>query len=105
MWKNSACSCVIMASGGYPQTYPKGIEMHGMDDKGQIDGVFVYHAGTKYENSKFFTNGGRVIGVTATGDCLQAALDKSYAAVKKISFDGGFYRNDIGAKALSAINK
>ena len=90
-----------MASGGYPQSYPKGIEMNGMDEKGQVDGVFVYHAGTKYDNGKFLTNGGRVIGVTATGENLQAALDKSYAAVSKISFDGAHYRKDIGKRALT----
>ncbi len=101
-WKNECCSCVVMASGGYPQSYPKGIEMNGMDDKGQVDGVFVYHAGTKYADRKFLTNGGRVLGVTATGESLQAALDKSYDAVKKISFDGAHYRTDIGQRALSA---
>ncbi len=101
-WKNECCSCVVMASGGYPQSYPKGIEMNGMDDKGQVEGVFVYHAGTKYADGKFLTNGGRVLGVTATGESLQAALDKSYDAVKKINFDGAHYRTDIGQRALSA---
>ena len=90
-----------MASGGYPQSYKKGIEMHGMDEKGQVDGVFVYHAGTKFEDGKFYTNGGRVIGVTATGETLQAALDKSYEGVKKITFAGAHYRKDIGQRALS----
>ena len=101
-WKNECCSCVVMASGGYPQSYPKGIEMNGMDDKGQVDGVFVYHAGTKFADGKFLTNGGRVLGVTATGESLRAALDKSYDAVKKITFDGAHYRTDIGQRALSA---
>ncbi|MBP1559866.1 MAG: phosphoribosylamine--glycine ligase [Oscillospiraceae bacterium] len=101
-WKNECCSCVVMASGGYPQSYPKGLEMQGMDDNGQVDGVFVYHAGTKYADGKFLTNGGRVLGVTATGETLQAALDKSYAAVKKISFENAHYRTDIGQRALSA---
>ena len=90
-----------LASGGYPQSYKKGIEMYGMDEKGQVDGVFVYHAGTKFENGRFYTNGGRVIGVTATGETLQAALDKSYEGVKKITFAGAHYRKDIGQKALS----
>ncbi len=101
-WKNECCSCVVMASGGYPKSYPKGLEMSGMDDKGQVDGVFVYHAGTKYADGKFYTNGGRVIGVTATGETLRAALDKSYAAVKKISFENAHYRTDIGKRALEA---
>lgn len=103
-WKNECCSCVVMASGGYPKSYPKGLEMQGMDDKGQVDGVFVYHAGTKYADGKFYTNGGRVIGVTATGETLQAALDKSYAAVKKISFENAHYRTDIGRRALNKDN-
>ncbi len=101
-WKNECCSCVVMASGGYPKSYPKGLEMSGMDDKGQVDGVFVYHAGTKYADGKFYTNGGRVIGVTATGETLRTALDKSYAAVKKISFENAHYRTDIGKRALEA---
>lgn len=102
-WKNEACACVVMASGGYPLSYPKGLEMHGMDDKGQVDHVFVYHAGTKYENGKFYTNGGRVIGVTASGADLSSALEKAYGAVEKISFENAHYRKDIGKKALAAL--
>ena len=101
-WKNEFCTCVVMASGGYPKKYPTGLEMNGMDGKGQVDGVFVYHAGTKFSEGKFLTAGGRVLGVTATGDTLQAALDKSYEAVKKISFENAYYRTDIGKRALSA---
>ncbi|MGN0696288.1 MAG: phosphoribosylamine--glycine ligase [Oscillospiraceae bacterium] len=101
-WKNECCSCVVMASGGYPKSYPKGLEISGLDEKGQVGGVFVYHAGTKYENDKFLTNGGRVLGVTATGDTLSDALKKSYAAVDKIHFDNAHYRKDIGQRALSA---
>ena len=104
-WHNGSCACVIMASGGYPESYPKGIEMNGFDEKGQIDGCFVYHAGTKLsEDGKFLTNGGRVIGVTAKGDTLQAALDKAYEGVSKISFDGAHYRKDIGQRALKALS-
>ena len=71
-------------------------EMFGMDDKGQVEGATVYHAGTKYENGKFYTNGGRVLGVTAKGKSLDDALNKAYSAVKKISFEGAHYRTDIG---------
>lgn len=102
-WKKEYCTCVVMASGGYPKKYPTGIEMFGMDDKGQVEGAFVYHAGTKYADGKFYTAGGRVLGVTATGDTLQGALDKSYAAVSKISFENAHYRKDIGKRALAAI--
>lgn len=100
-WKDACASCVVMASGGYPKSYPKGLEITGLDDKGQTDGVFVYHAGTKYDNGKFYTNGGRVLGVTAIGDTLQQALDTSYKAVKTIHWDNVHYRNDIGKRALA----
>lgn len=101
-WDDRACTCVIMASGGYPKSYPKGIEINGLTD-GQLDGVTVYHAGTKREGDKLVTSGGRVLGVTALGDSLQDALAKSYAGVEKIKFDGAHYRKDIGQKALNAL--
>ena len=95
-WEDGAAACVVMASGGYPVSYKKGIEMTGLDENGQVDGVIVYHAGTKFENGKFYTNGGRVLGVTAKAPTLDEALEKAYAAVKKISFEGAHYRTDIG---------
>ena len=95
-WYDGAAACVVMASGGYPEAYKKGIEMFGMDDKGQVEGATVYHAGTAYKDGKFYTNGGRVLGVTATGDSLDEALSKAYNAVSKISFEGAHYRKDIG---------
>lgn len=95
-WEDCCSACVVMASGGYPGSYKKGVEMFGMDENGQVDGATVYHAGTKYEDGKFYTNGGRVLGVTAKGKTLDEALDKAYAAVEKISFDGAHYRRDIG---------
>ena len=101
-WDERACTCVIMASGGYPKSYPKGIEIKGLSD-GQLDGVTVYHAGTKLDGDKLVTSGGRVLGVTALGDTLENALEKSYDGVKQISFDGAHYRNDIGKRALSAL--
>ncbi len=101
-WKNECCSCVVMASGGYPKKYPTGLEISGLDDKGQTEGVFVYHAGTKFADGKFLTSGGRVLGVTATGENLKAALEKSYKAVEKIHFDNAHFRKDIGKRALSA---
>ncbi len=101
-WKKGAAACVIAASGGYPKKYATGIEISGLDENGQVDGAFVYHAGTKIADGKLVTAGGRVLGVTATGDDLSDALDKAYTAVKKVSFDGMHYRNDIGKRALSA---
>lgn len=95
-WYDGATACVVMASGGYPLAYNKGIEINGLDEMGGVDGAIVYHAGTKLEDEKFLTNGGRVLGVTAKGDNLDEALEKAYNAVKKINFDGVHYRTDIG---------
>ncbi len=99
-WSKEACACVILASGGYPGSYPKGKEITGLDEKGQAPGVMVIHAGTKYEDGKFYTNGGRVLAVTAKAPTLKKALDKAYAGVDGIRFEGCFCRRDIGAKAL-----
>ena len=101
-FSDETCTCVVMASGGYPQSYPKGIEMQGMDENGQLDGAIIYHAGTKFEDGAFKTNGGRVLGVTCLGSDLPEALAKSYAAVEKINFEGAHYRRDIGQRALRA---
>lgn len=95
-WKDGAAACVVMASGGYPGSYQKGIEIEGLDENGQVEGATVYHAGTAQKDGKLVTNGGRVLGVTATGDTLESALEQAYAAVKKIHFDGVHYRKDIG---------
>ena len=95
-WSDDACACVVMASGGYPQSYPKGLEITGLDAGGQAEGVTVYHAGSKLTDGKLVTNGGRVLGVTAKAATLDEALEKAYKAVKTIHFDGAHYRRDIG---------
>lgn len=95
-WSEDACACVVIASGGYPGSYKKGLRIDGLDDDGQVDGATIYHAGTIYEDGNFYTNGGRVLGVTATASTLEGALGQAYGAVKKISFEGSFYRKDIG---------
>jgi phosphoribosylamine--glycine ligase len=99
-WSGNACACVVMASGGYPVKYEKNKEIFGLDTYGQIDAddVTVYHAGTKYENGKFYTAGGRVLGVSAVGSDLDDALCKAYNGVAQISFEKMHYRTDIGAK-------
>ena len=97
-WSDEACACVVMASGGYPGSYPKGIEIKGLDSDGQVEGACVFHAGTALENGVFKTAGGRVLGVTALGTDLKEALKKAYAAVEKITFEGAHYRTDIGNK-------
>ncbi len=97
-WSEEACACVVEASGGYPVKYEKGYEIHGLDEDGQHKGVVIYHAGTKKENGKYYTNGGRVLGITAKGTDLQEALDKAYAVVQEVGFDKMHYRTDIGKK-------
>ncbi len=97
-WSEEACACVVEASGGYPVKYEKGFEIYGLDENGQHDGVVIYHAGTKKENGKYYTNGGRVLGITAKGADLQEALDKAYAAVQEVGFEKMHYRKDIGKK-------
>jgi phosphoribosylamine---glycine ligase len=97
-WSKEACACVVEASGGYPTKYEKGYEIHGLDEDGQHEGVTIYHAGTKKENGKYYTNGGRVLGITAKGADLQEALDKAYSVVKEVGFDKMHYRTDIGKK-------
>ena len=102
-WKEGACACVILASGGYPEKYETGKEITGLDEKGQCAGARVYHAGTKLtEDGRFLTAGGRVLGVTASADHLRDALDAAYAAVEQIKFDQVHYRRDIGKRALEA---
>ena len=95
-WSDDAAACVVLASGGYPGSYPKGIEIKGLNKDGQVKGATVYHAGTVLKDGAFETNGGRVLGVTATGKSLDEALDKAYEAAEKISFEGRMYRKDIG---------
>lgn len=95
-FSDGAAACVILASGGYPQKYQTGFEIHGLDTMGQAPGVTVYHAGTRLEDGKFLTSGGRVLGVTAVGSDLSEALARSYAAAEKIVFEGVHYRRDIG---------
>lgn len=104
-WKNGCCACVILASGGYPVKYKSGYEISGLDAKGQLDGYLIYHAGTKLENDKLVTSGGRVIGVSATADNLKTALDKAYKGVDCIKFSDMHFRRDIGQKALNYINE
>lgn len=99
-WSGDAAACVIIASGGYPKKYEKGKLISGLDADGQVPGATVYHSGTKLTDGGFVTAGGRVLGVTAVGSGLKEALERAYRAVEGISFDGSFYRRDIGKRAL-----
>ena len=98
-WSSDAAACVILASGGYPGDYEKGKPIRGLAEAGAIDGVEVFHAGTKELDGQILTNGGRVLGVTALGAGLPDARALAYQAADKISFDGQQRRNDIGATA------
>lgn len=98
-WKPGASACVVLASGGYPGKFEAGKEIHGLEEAGAMADVKVLHAGTKRVGDKIVTSGGRVLGVTATGNSLDAALQKAYAAAGKIHFDGMHYRRDIGRHA------
>jgi phosphoribosylamine--glycine ligase len=100
-WSDQAAVCVVMASGGYPESYAKGKSITGIADADAMEGVKVFHAGTKREGENLVTSGGRVLGVTALGDTLAAARDLAYAAVDKIKFEGAHVRGDIAAKALT----
>ncbi len=95
-WKHGASACVVLASGGYPGKFETGKEIKGLSEAAQIPDVKVLHAGTRRQGDAFFTSGGRVLGVTATGDTLAAALQKAYQAAAKIHFEGMHYRKDIG---------
>ena len=97
-WADNAAACVVLASGGYPGAYETGHRIDGLEAAGQMAGVTVYHAGTKRVGGEIVTSGGRVLGVTATADTLDAAIKKAYDAVKCISFKGMRCRSDIGIK-------
>ena len=100
-WRGGFAACVILASGGYPGGYEKGKAIVIPEDL--PENVTVYHAGDKLENGKLVTSGGRVLGVTAAGETLQAALDSAYASAERIRFDGKYLRHDIGQRALRAL--
>ncbi len=101
-WSGGAAACVILASGGYPGSYPKGKEITVPQDLPA--NVTVYHAGDRLtEDGRLVTGGGRVLGVTATGDTLAQALKDAYAAAERVEFEGKYLRHDIGRRALSAM--
>lgn len=97
-WDNRSAVCVILASGGYPGKYRTGLEITGIEEAEKDPSVTVFHAGTKLEAGKYYTAGGRVLGVTAVADTIDDARAKAYAAVGKINFEGMHYRKDIGIK-------
>lgn len=100
-WQDQAAVCVVLASGGYPGSYEKGKVIKGLENQGGE--VLVFHAGTAVQNGEIVTAGGRVLGVTAAGSDIPAAIERAYAAVEKIRFDGMHYRHDVGRKALERL--
>ncbi len=99
-WSNNACTTVVLASGGYPENYEKNKKITGLKEAGLIQNATVFHAGTKKENEKILTSGGRVLNVSALGENISESIKTAYTAVEKIHFDKMFYRKDIGKKAL-----
>ncbi|WP_198807813.1 phosphoribosylamine--glycine ligase [Leptolyngbya sp. BL0902] len=94
-WKPGAAACVVLAAEGYPDAYPKGMEISGLTDAADT-GALVFHAGTQAKGGITVANGGRVLGVTGLGDTFESAIANAYAAVDKIHFDGKYCRRDIG---------
>jgi len=100
-WKNKSAVCVVLASEGYPESYPINEEITGLDSI--PENSLVFHAGTKNQDGKVLTNGGRVLGVTALGDTLESAISNAYAAAEKISWPHKYCRKDIGKKGLTYL--
>jgi phosphoribosylamine--glycine ligase len=104
-WEDRASVCVVIASGGYPGSYEKGKVISGLQEAAKVRDTFVFHAGTTFKEGKVVTNGGRVLGVTALGSGIQEAIQRAYEAVAKISWEGAYYRKDIGQKAIQRMGK
>lgn len=98
-WNTGFAVNIVVASGGYPDEYKKGLPITGIEEAEKVEGVVVFHAGTSYDG-ELKTSGGRVLGVSAVGATLKEALDKAYQAAEKIQFEGKYYRRDIGKKSL-----
>ncbi|MFO7534263.1 MAG: phosphoribosylamine--glycine ligase [Kiritimatiellia bacterium] len=99
-WKPAACVSIVIAARGYPDAYPKGHVIHGLEEAAQLDDTIVFHAGTSLKDGRVVTAGGRVLGVTALGATMSAAVRQAYRAADRITFDGMQMRRDIAARAL-----
>jgi phosphoribosylamine---glycine ligase len=98
-WQPGAAACVVVASDGYPEVYKKGLPLRGIE-QAEAKGAVVFHAGTKLKQNQLVTDGGRVLGVTAVGESFQVAIDRAYAAVDCIEFEGMYCRRDIGYRVI-----
>ncbi len=99
-WYDDAALTVVMAAKGYPGDYAKGTSIEGLDDAAQVEGVEIFHAGTRADGGRILANGGRVLNVTARGKTVREAQARAYAAVDRIRWPEGFCRRDIGWRAV-----
>ncbi len=104
-WSQDAAALVVMANDGYPGAYKKGSEIKGVDAANEVEGVVAFHAGTKQSDGALLANGGRVLNVTATGPTIRDAIRRAYTGVEKIDWPQGFYRRDIGWRALEKTSE
>ncbi len=100
-----AAVCVVMASAGYPGSYPKGLPVKGLEAAKKMEEAVVFHAGTRFKGKSVVTDGGRVLGVTALGDTVAEAIERAYQTVRKIKWQGAYFRKDIGQKALKRMSQ
>ena len=96
-WSPKASGCVVLASGGYPLAYEKGKRIEGLNQASETPGIAIFHAGTKFQDGEYYTNGGRVLGICASEENLSVTMEKIYEAISGISFEGMHFRKDIGA--------
>lgn len=101
-WRKGACVCVVACSGGYPGEYVAGKLIEGLDEAAAVEGCTLFHAGTREQNGQIYSDGGRVLGVSAVGEDIAQAVQRAYTAMRCIRFEGMHYRHDIAARALRA---
>jgi len=99
-WSTKPSACVVLVSGGYPGKYEKGRLIKGLDKEAKMTGITIFHAGTKFENDQFYTNGGRVMGVCASENSLSETMEKIYKTISEIEFEDMHFRRDIGAQRM-----
>lgn len=102
-WSHEACALVVMATKGYPGAYSTGSEIRGIDEAQKCEGVIVFHAGAKEKDGRLFADGGRVLNITACGRTIRDAVERAYRGIERIDWPEGYYRRDIGWRALKAL--
>jgi phosphoribosylamine--glycine ligase len=102
-WRSEASVCVVMVSRGYPGDYRKDLEINGLKEVESMENIYVFHSGTAFQNGKYVTDGGRVIGITSLGKTVSDAIDIAYNAVREVKCESLYYRTDIGEKALKYL--